>query len=397
MNVPHLPSLASADFPFARPIRSLRFTAACAAAVAAFSFADLAAQTPAPAPGRGTQAPPVISPELHSDQRVTFRLRAPKASTVTVSGQFQSGPANLTKDETGLWSVTVGPVPSGVHEYSFNVDGVGMIDPGNRAIKPMRNPRTSILEVPGKPPLVHDFQDVPHGKVSLHWYASKSLNRRRPLQVYTPPGYDANSATRYPTLYLFHGSGDNEATWVAHGHAHWILDNLIAQKRAQPMIVVMLDGHAAAPGTTTERNANTAAFERDLLQDAMPLVVANYRTREEPAQRAIIGLSMGGGQSLTIGLRHPDRFAWVGGMSSSAAGVTELIGDGTALNRQLKLLWFACGKDDRLVTANRDFAAALTSKNVRHTYVETEGNHSWPVWRRYLADFAPLVFQETKK
>jgi enterochelin esterase-like enzyme len=351
------------------------------------------ATTPPPAAARPTPAPPVLSPEIHADQRVTFRLNAPKASAVTVSGQFQKGPAALTRDERGLWSVTVGPVPSGIHEYSFNVDGLTMIDPGNRAIKPMRLPRTSILEIPGTPPLPHDFQDVPHGKVSLHWYASKSLGRRRPLQVYTPPGYDADPSRRYPTLYLFHGSGDNEATWVAHGHAHWILDNLIAQRRAEPMIVVMLDGHAVAPGTTTDRNANLAAFERDLLQDAMPFVAAHYRTREEAAHRAIVGLSMGGGQSLNIGLKHHDRFAWVGGMSSSVGGAADLLGDGAALNRQLRLLWFACGKEDFLLKANQDLAAAMQARNVRHTYVETEGNHSWPVWRRYLADFAPLVFR----
>lgn len=353
------------------------------------------ANAPAPA-ARPAPTPPVISPEILADQRVTFRLRAPKATAVSVSGQFQKGSAAMTRDESGLWSVTVGPVPSGVHEYSFTVDGVGMIDPGNRAIKPMRNPRTSILHLPGQPPLVHDFQDVPHGKVSLHWYPSKALSRVRPMQVYTPPGYDANPAARYPTLYLFHGSGDNEATWVAHGHAHWILDNLIAQKRAQPMIVVMLDGHAVPPGAAAARNANVEGFERDLLGDVMPYVASNYRTREEPAQRAIIGLSMGGGQSLNIGLKHADRFAWVGGMSSSVGGAAELIGDGTALNRQLKLLWFACGKEDFLLKPNQDLAAALRAKNVRHAYVETEGNHSWPVWRRYLADFAPLIFRETK-
>ena len=355
--------------------------------------ASMAQTTPAAPTAKRPAQPPVISPEILPDQRVTFRLQAPKAATVTVSGQFQKGPATMTRNESGLWSVTVGPVPSGIHEYSFNVDGLSMIDPANRAIKPMRAPRTSILEIPGQPPLVHDFQDVPHGKVSLHWYASKSLGRRRPMQVYTPPGYDANPATRYPTLYLFHGSGDNEATWVAHGHAHWILDNLVAQQRAQPMIVVMLDGHAVAPGPSTERNANTAAFERDVLEDAMPLVKTNYRTREGAAHHAIIGLSMGGGQSLNIGLKHPDRFAWVGGMSNSVREGVALIGDGSALNQKLKLLWFACGKD-ALVKANQDFAAALTAKNVRHTYLETEGNHSWPVWRKYLADFVPLIFHD---
>lgn len=297
----------------------------------------------------------------------------------------------MTKSTEGIWSVTVGPVASDVFEYNFSVDGVTMIDPGNAAIKPMRNPRTSILHLPGTPPRLHDFQAVPHGRVSLHWYASKSLGRRRALQVYTPPGYDTDTSRRFPTLYLFHGSGDNEATWVAHGHAHWILDNLIADGRAQPMIVVMLDGHASS-----DRGANLAAFERDLLEDAMPLIGSNYRTREEASHRAIIGLSMGGGQSLTIGLKYPDRFAWVGGMSSSVGQAADLLEDGTALNRHLKMLWFACGKDDFLLKPNQDLAAAMRAKNIRHHYIETEGAHNWPVWRRYLADFLPLVFQPTK-
>ena len=334
----------------------------------------------------------MISPEIATDRRVTFRLRAPNAKAVTVSGQFTRGATPLAKDDSGLWSATVGPVEPGVYEYSLNVDGIAMIDPGNRDIKPMRAPRTSILEIPGEPALIHDFQNVPHGRVSLHWYNSKSLGHRRAMQVYTPPGYDADATARFPTMYLFHGSGDNEATWVAHGHAHWILDNLIAQKRAKPMIVVMLDGHAVLPGPNTARNANTIAFERDLLEDAMPLVVASYRTRENAASRAIVGLSMGGGQSLTIGLKHPDQFAWVGGMSSAVANGASLITDPAALNRQLKLLWFACGKDDTLIKANQDFDAALITQNVRHEFVTTEGNHSWPVWRRYLADFAPKIF-----
>lgn len=342
--------------------------------------------------GRGPQAAPVISPEIAADRKVTFRLRAPNAKAVTVSGQLTRGATALAKDDSGLWSATVGPLEPGVYEYSLNVDGIAMIDPANRDIKPMRAPRTSILEIPGEPALIHDFQAVPHGKVTLHWYASKSLGRRRAMQVYTPPGYDADATGRFPTMYLFHGSGDNEATWVAHGHAHWILDNLIAQKRAKPMIVVMLDGHAAMPGPNTARNANTIAFERDLLEDAMPLVVASYRTRENAASRAIVGLSMGGGQSLTIGLKNPDQFAWVGGMSSSVANGASLITEPVALNRQLKLLWFACGKDDSLIKANQDFDAALTAQNVKHEFVSTEGNHSWPVWRRYLADFAPKIF-----
>jgi len=187
----------------------------------------------------------VRSPELLADQRVTFRLRAQKATEVIVLGQWPGGRAPMTAATNGIWSVTVGPVPPGVWEYSFQVDGLTMIDPGNPAIKPMREPRTSILQVPGQPPLLTEFQDVPHGVVHEHTYRSKALDRVRDLAVYTPPGYDAQAAAKFPTLYLQHGSGDNQATWVVHGKAHWILDNLIAQGRAKPMVVVMMDGHAA--------------------------------------------------------------------------------------------------------------------------------------------------------
>lgn len=353
-----------------------------------------AAPAPAPPRGRGPQTPAVISPEIAADRQVTFRLRAPNAQAVSVTGQFLKERAVMTRDETGLWSVTVGPVEPNVYEYSLTVDGVNMIDPGNPAIKPMRNPRTSILEIPGTPPLVHDFQDVPHGKVTTLWYASKSLGRRRALQVYTPPGYDVDASARFPTLYLQHGSGDNEGTWVAHGHAHWILDNLIAQKRAQPMIVVMLDGHAVPPGPGLPRNTNLHAFERDLLEDAMPLIAASYRTREDAAHRAIVGLSMGGGQSLNLGLKHPELFAWVGGMSASPDDAVQLVGDGAALNRQLKLLWFACGTEDPShLKPCQELSAALRAKNVRHEFVETPGAHVWPLWRTYLADFVPKLFQ----
>lgn len=364
------------------------------ATLAVCSALVLPAQTPAP---KSTVIPQLVSPEMLSDGRVTFRLRAPNAKTVSVSGQFQKGAAQMTKDDSGVWSVTVGPVAPELYEYSFNVDGLSVIDPANRDIKPQRAPKSSILEVPGQPPLLHDFQNVPHGKVSLHWYESKSLARRRPMQVYTPPGYDANPSARFPVLYLCHGSGDNEGTWVALGHAHWILDNLIAQKRATPMIVVMLDGHASTAATGS-RGAGLAAFERDLLEDAMPFVVANYRTREEAAHRAIIGLSMGGAQSLTVGLGHPDLFAWVGGMSSAVADPAALIRDGGVLNAKLKLLWFACGKEDQLIARNRELDATLKQAGVHHEFVETDGAHAWPVWRKHLALFAPKIFQpETRK
>lgn len=297
----------------------------------------------------------------------------------------------MAKNAGDIWSVTVGPIEPGVWEYSFQVDGLTMVDPGNPAIKPMREPRTSILHLPGHPPRLMDFQDVPHGVVHHLSYLSKSLGRLRELAVYTPPDYD-QSRRRYPTLYLQHGSGDNQATWVVHGKAHWILDNLLAQGRARSMVVVMMDGHAASPGETN----NVGLFERDLLEDVMPFVEKTYRVKTDAASRAIVGLSMGGGQSLSIGLRHPDQFAWVGGFSASVPSREALattLSRPEVMNKKLKLLWIACGRDDFLLKRNEDFITLLKEKNLRHEWYLTQGDHSWPVWRTYLSEIAPRLFK----
>ena len=348
--------------------------------------------------------PPPNSPEVHADRTVTFRVRAPKANEVTVSGEWPGGSKAMTRDEQGVWSVNVGPLEPDLYGYSFSIDGFRTADPMNREVKPMRSPTTSILEVPGNPPRIWEFQDVPHGTVRLHTYQSKSLGRTRQLRVYTPPGYDKNGR-RYPVLYLFHGSGDNEATWTALGRAHWILDNLIAPGKARPMILVMTDGHASSPQfagipTTNMISRNVSDFERDLLGDVMSLVEANYRVRKDAASRAIAGLSMGGGQSLTIGLNHTELFGWVGGFSSFVRDpqnvLAKALANPEATNKKLKLLWIACGKDDRLMENAKQLDDLLTKRNLRHEFLETEGNHSWPVWRRYLADFAPLLFVDKK-
>ena len=349
------------------------------------------AETPPPA--RTNQRPvPVRSPEVNGDHQVTFRLRAAKAAKVAVIGQWTNGAAPMARDSNDVWSVTVGPIATGIWEYGFQVDELSMIDPGNPAIKPMREPRTSILHLPGDPPLVWDFQEGPHGVVREHTYRAKALGRLRGLTVYTPPGYDQNRKT-YPTLYLQHGSGDNQNTWTVHGKAHWILDNLIAEGRAKPMIIVMMDGHAATPGAPGD---NTRLFERDLLEEVMPFIKANYRVKQGAANRAIVGLSMGGGQSLTIGLNHADTFAWVGGFSSatpSAESVATALNDSQALNKKLKLLWIACGKEDFLRQRNEEFRALLNAKSVKCEWHPTAGNHSWPIWRGYLADIVPKLFQ----
>lgn len=366
------------------------------AASAADAPATPQARTNAAPVGRRGQAP-IASPEVQAERRVTFRIRAPKANEAVLAGQWTNGRSPMSKDTNGVWSVTVGPIEPGVWEYSFEVDGVGMIDPGNPAIKPMRQPRTSILHLPGKPPTVNDFQEVPHGVVHQHAYHSKSLGRMRELAVYTPPSYGQQPNTRFPTLYLQHGAGDNQATWTIHGKAHWIFDNLIAQGRAKPMVVVMMDGHTtpASSGAGGFQN-NTALFERDLLEDAMPLIEANYRVKTEAADRAIVGLSMGGGQSLTIGLNHLDRFAWVGGFSSavpSREAIDRVLKEPAGANEKLKLLWIGCGKDDFLLKRNEDFVATLKEKNIRCDWHLSDGGHSWPVWRIYLAEFAPKLFQ----
>jgi enterochelin esterase family protein len=376
--------------------RSVLFVLWNAILIGFVAQAPAAAQPPAGAAGARRRPVLVRSPQILADRRATFQFRAPKATEVLVAGQWPNGRAAMTKDANDVWSVTAGPIPSGIWEYSFQVDGLQMIDPGNPAIKPMREPRTSILHIPGEPPLPHDFQNVPHGAVRQHTYLSKSLGRLRELVVYTPPSYDKQADTRFPTLYLQHGMGDNQATWVAHGKAHWILDNLIAQGKARPMLVVMMDGHASVVQGMAGFQNNTTAFERDLLEDVMPFVEANYRVKTEAADRAIAGLSMGGGQSLTIGLNHSDRFAWVAGFSSavpSREAIANCLNDPSAANEKLKLLWIGVGKDDFLLQRNQEFIGTLKEKNIRHEWHLTDGNHSWPVWRLYLADLAPKLFQ----
>ncbi|MEA3210469.1 MAG: hypothetical protein QOE70_3526 [Chthoniobacter sp.] len=341
--------------------------------------------------------PPIVSPEIAADH-VTLRLRAPQAKEVALRGQWSQDAIPMNRNDDGIWSATIEPAPTGVWEYSFTVDGLNVLDPQNPALKPQRAPGKSILHVPSTPPAPWDWQDVPHGTVHEHNYASKALDHPRELLVYTPPGYERDTKV-YPLLVLQHGSGDNDRTWVAHGKAHWILDSLLAQGKAQPMIVVMLDGHpnVMVPLAEAGGRANAlGAFQRELFEDALPLVESLYRVEKDPAQRAIAGLSMGGGQSLTIGLGNLDRFAWVGAFSAgppTAEVLQNFLSNPDAANAKLRLLWIACGKDDRLRQRSEEFDSALKEKGIRHEWHLTDGDHSWPVWRRHLIEFAPLLFK----
>jgi enterochelin esterase family protein len=341
------------------------------------------------------RAAPLVSPELGTDGAVTFRIKAPRAAEVKVAGQF--GPMTaLTKDGAGVWSATVPKVPAGIYEYHFSVDGLDVIDPQNSAVKPQRWPGSSILHVPSTPPAVWDWQDIPHGAIHEHSYQSKALGKPRRVFVYTPPGVAAGPL---PVLYLSHGYSDNEATWTVHGKAHWILDALIAEKKALPMMIVMPDGHAITPGAAGFDDygpANSEALCRELIQDIIPLVESSYPVDTKPAARAFAGLSMGGHHALTVALNHHATFGWIGAFSSATPpGKTVAAGleNAEATNRDLKLFWIACGKNDFLFQRNREFTALLKEKGIRFEFAETEGDHSWPVWRRYLTDFAPRLFR----
>ncbi|HSH93212.1 MAG TPA: alpha/beta hydrolase-fold protein [Roseimicrobium sp.] len=362
------------------------------------ALAQPAATTPAPA----ARPAPVISPEVNPDHSVIFRIKAPKATEVSVRGQWAKEALPMVKGNDGVWSGSAGIVPAGVWEYSIVVDGVNMIDPGNPALKPMREPRSSILHIAGSPAQVWDFQDVPHGTVHQHSYLSKVLNRSRELWVYTPPGYESKTSGKLPLLVLQHGSGDNQQTWVAHGKANWILDNLVAAGKARPMVVVMLDGHPLGRSVSQDpvkRAEATEAFRRELFEDALPLVEHSYRVKKDASDRAIVGLSMGGGQSLNVGLGNLDRFSWVGSFSGVAPAdivSNKLQADVRGTNAKLRLLWIGCGKDDSLKARNEEFVTKLKAAGIEHQWHLTEGGHTWPVWRGYLADFLPLLFQSKK-
>lgn len=375
-------------------IRFLSLVCATVAVSASIAFAqETKPATNAPA-RRAERPPPVISPELRPDGGVTFRFKAGKVNEVKVSGQFGADAA-MTKDDKDLWSVTVPSVPAGVHEYRFVVDGLSVIDPQNSMIKPQRWPGVSILHVPANPPAHWDLQNIPHGTLHHHDYNSKALGKWRHLVVYTPPG----ASGRLPVLYLSHGYSDNDESWSVHGKAHWILDSLIASKKAVPMIVVMVDGHPIPPGSGSFGEygpANSAALCKELAQDIVPLIESNYKVAAKPRSRAFAGLSMGGHHALTVALNHHEQFNWIGAFSS-APPPTNSVAAGLnapdAVNKDLKLFWIACGKKDFLYKGNGDFDALLKNKGIKHEYVETEGDHSWPVWRRYLAEFAPKLFR----
>jgi enterochelin esterase family protein len=344
--------------------------------------------------------PALRSPEVAADGRVTIRIAAPNAKTVTVG--IEGSPAQpMHKDDKGIWTITTDPLEPDYYGYSFNVDGSRVLDSANAGLVPnLLNPR-SLLHVPGDRSLPWEVNDVPHGTVHRHVYTSAIAGDTRDLLVYTPPTYDAAAPTRYPVLYLLHGFSDDATAWTAVGQANVILDNMIARGAARPMIVVMPLGYGApeivhmAQRDEAINNKNVDRFGEMMLSEIIPQVERSYRAATDRGSRAIAGLSMGGSESLTVGLNHFDRFSAVGAFS---AGLREDFERRfprltSKANAELKTLWIACGTSDRLFEVNQKFKQWLASKDVKSTNVETPGNHTWTVWRRNLAAFIPLLFR----
>ncbi len=327
-------------------------------------------------------------------------------------GREGAQPVPMQKDESragGIWSLTTEPLDPDFYGYRFVVDGVGLIDPSNPLLKPNLLGVQNMVHVPGPASLPWEVNDVPHGTVHHHYYRSQIVGDDRDFYVYTPPGYDAQEKRLYPVLYLLHGYSDDASAWVAVGRANVILDNLIAQGKAKPMIVVMPLGYGApeilSRGFAAFRDPglvqrNMTKFRDALLTEVVPDVEKNYRVSADRSSRAIAGLSMGGAESLYTSLNALDRFAWIGAFSSGglsadfSATFPALDPAPSGTNAELRLLWIACGADDRLIDVNRKFRDWLASKGVRHTAIETPGAHTWMVWRRNLATFAPLLFRD---
>jgi len=392
--------------------------------------AALAQEAPAPpAPARGMQGPVVVSPEVHPDRRVTFRILAPKAQEVRLSagdipqlaaaarGGEAAKISQLTKNQEGVWEITIGPIDPGAYRYNFNVDGVSVIDPRNPSVSESNNNVWSLVYIPGAEWM--DTRNVPHGAVSEVTYYSTTLKRFRRMHVYTPPGYELGSG-KYPVFYLLHGAGDCDDSWTSVGRAGFILDNLIAEKKARPMIVVMPAGHTStAPFRGGAGFSGRDEFVTEFTADIMPYVEKNYRVLAGRENRAIAGLSMGGNHTLNIAIPNLDKFAYIGVYSSGLLGVfptaparggapapapakpqgpsweeqNKAVLQNAALKKGLKLFWFATGVDDFLINTTRQTVDFFKKYGFNVVFKETPGAHTWIVWRQYLNEFAPQLFK----
>jgi enterochelin esterase-like enzyme len=369
----------------------------------------------------GTQVPPYHSPEVTADRKVVFRVYAPNAQNVRVFGTDMPGMMQggaMTKNEKGVWEVTLGPVDPGAYRYNFIVDGAMVLDYNNPSTSESNDNPWSMVYIPGA--AFMDTQDVPHGSVEAVTYYSKTLQKFRRLRVYLPPGYET-SAQKYPVFYLLHGALDSDDSWASVGRAGFILDNLIAARKAKPMVMVMPAGHtirqpfASGPAPGRPLNFNDD-FVRDFENDIMPMVEGRYRVLNDRAHRAIAGLSMGGAHALYIGIPNLDKFAYIGVFSSGLLDrfpVRSTVGgsaetptpdttwedsnrgklENATLKKGLKLLWFSTGSDDFLIESTRSTVGLFKQYGFAPVFEESKGGHTWINWRDYLNEFASQLFQ----
>lgn len=373
-------------------------------------------------PSRNLRMPVrMISPEIDKDNRVTFKLYAKDARIVTITGEWQQGPAvneALVRNDTGLFSLTIGPLKPELYAYTLMVDGIRMTDPGNVQVRRDGVNYQSYFIIPGKESdLYIQKNDVPHGTVEKVWYKSDILAMSRRAYVYTPAGYESGTQ-KYPVLYLFHGAGGDEDAWTNMGRAAQILDNLIAQGSAKPMIVVMTNGNANQAGAPNEvppvdvqqiqgmgtYQRYAGKFEEHLVRDVIPFIEKNYRTLTGKDNRAIAGLSMGGGHTQTITNNNPGMFGYIGVFSMGIMNIGIQNADAANIEKErleklealknsgYKLYWIACGKDDFVYPGVVTLRNTLDKIGFKYTYRESTGGHTWANWRIYLSEFVPKLF-----
>jgi enterochelin esterase family protein len=361
----------------------------------------------APALTAAQNQPPFQSIHVHADRSVTFRYRDAAANRVELALEGQPRPLPMERDATGIWTITTRPLPPEIYGYHFESDGQYRLDPANTRIKPNLVNLENLFTVPGQTPQLWEPADVPHGAIHYHTYTTASVlnlpHNQSNFYVYTPPGYDPGAKQLYHVLYLLHGWSDDASSWTAVGQVHLILDNLIAQGKISPMVVVMPLGYGdIAFGHSFEGwqhpalvEQNTSLFTQALLTEIIPQVESAYRVSRKREDRAIAGLSMGGLESLSIGLVHSDRFAWVGGFSSAVQSLDfeRRFASLDPATAHLRLLWIACGTDEPLLKPNLEFIAWLRLKGMPVAWFQSPGLHTWMVWRNDLIHFAPLLFR----
>ena len=359
------------------------------------------------------RGPFIMSPQINTDKTITFRYLAPKAKEVFLSAQFEKKPLAMTKSENGIWSITVDPVKPDIYPYSFVVDGISVMDPGNVAYFPNERFKGSLLDVPGDTPLIHSMKDVPHGTITYEYYPSVE-GTTGSLVVYTPPGYEKEPNKKYPVFYLISGTTDTEEDWFKVGRTNFILDNLIAEGKAKPMIIVMPYGNVEAriaeqkggpkPADPFGRESNEAvtrakAFGNDLVKNIIPYIEKNYRAFSNGDNRAIGGFSRGGGQTLRTAFNNLDKFSWICCYSAYLSPkemereYSYVYENPDQTNKVLKMFWISVGNEDFLYKETVEFMDFLKAKNVNYKSLITSGGHTWMNTKIFLAATAQLLFQ----